>query len=98
MADIKYTIKEHSLVARIAAIKLRSGSAAIVLGNTIHLHNCSKEEFLQNKRWLNHEICHIRQFQKFGFFRFILMYLAESIRNGYHNNKFEKEARDAENG
>ena len=33
-----------------AAKKLGSGSVAMVLGNTIHLHNISREEFLQNEQ------------------------------------------------
>lgn len=96
MDNLTYRIKENSLVARIAAKKLRAGSAAIVLGNTICLYNCSKEAFLENKKWLNHELCHIRQFREYGFFRFIFLYLAESIRKGYYHNKFEIEARLAE--
>ena len=70
----------------------------MVLGNTIHLHRTRKEEFLQNKRWVNHELCHIRQFKEHGFWGFILKYLAESIKHGYHNNKYEIEARAAEEG
>lgn len=66
------------------------------MGRTIHLHNTAKHEFLQNKRWLLHELKHIEQFRRYGFIRFIFMYLVESIRHGYTNNKYEIEARDAE--
>src|ERR1700712_5021685 len=93
--DIK--IKEHSWVARIAAFKLGSDKVAIVTGRTIHLHNTSKEDFLKDKRWLRHELCHIEQFRRHGFFLFLIKYLYESIRNGYHNNIYEIEARKAEN-
>ena len=31
-----------------------------------------------------------------GFIGFLVKYLAESVRHGYHNNKYEKEARAAE--
>jgi hypothetical protein len=55
-----------------------------------------KEDFLKNKRWLNHEICHIKQFEDNGFLTFIFKYLMESLRNGYYNNKYEIEARLAE--
>ncbi len=94
--NASFHIKENSWIARIAALKLGTDQVAMVLGNTIHLHRTRKEEFLQNKRWLKHELCHIRQFKEHGFIGFIIKYLAESIRHGYHNNKYEKEARAAE--
>ena len=94
---LRYTIKENSLIARIAAFKLKSNSAAIVIGSTIHLHNTSREDFLKNKKWLKHELKHIQQFHEHGFLPFIYKYLIESLRNGYYNNRFEIEARNAEN-
>lgn len=97
MDDIVFNIKENSFLARIAAKKLGADAVAMVLGKTIHLHNSSKEEFLQNKQWLKHELCHVRQFKQYGFTGFIVRYLIESIRHGYHNNRFEIEAREAEN-
>jgi len=90
-------IRENSWIARLAAKKLKSESAAIVIGNTIHLYNTSKKDFLVNKRWLKHELCHIRQFRQYGMVRFIFMYLYESIKKGYYRNKFEAAAREAEN-
>jgi hypothetical protein len=93
---VKVKIKENSFVARIAAWKLRSKQVAIVFGNTIHLHNTSSEQFLSNKRWLNHELEHIRQYREHGFIRFIARYLIESIKKGYYNNRFEVAAREAE--
>lgn len=90
-------VKENSWLAKIAAAKLRSSSVAIVLGNTIHLCNTSKQDFLQNQRWLKHELCHIRQFKQHGFLPFILKYLWQSIKSGYYNNRFEVQARAAEN-
>lgn len=96
MPELDFIIKENSLVARIAAFKLGAKSVAIVLGKTIHLHSASKSAFLQNKRWVKHELCHIRQFQQHGYWLFIVKYLWESIRSGYYNNKYEVEARAAE--
>ncbi|HZW70254.1 MAG TPA: DUF4157 domain-containing protein [Hanamia sp.] len=93
---MKYRIKENSLIAKIAAAKLKSGSVAIVIGSTIHLHRVSEKDFLKNEKWVKHEMCHIQQFKKFGFFKFILKYLRESARVGYYNNRFEVEARKAE--
>jgi hypothetical protein len=94
---IRYIIKEKSWMARLAAWKLKAPSVAFVLGHTIHLHNTTKEEFLNNAKWLKHELRHVQQFEEYGFFSFILQYLKESLVNGYKNNKFEIEARQAEN-
>ena len=96
MANEKYIIKENSWVAWLAAKKLRASSVAIVVGKTIHLHNSSKENFLKNERWLKHELCHIRQFKQHRYLPFIAKYVWESLLHGYHNNKYEKEAREAE--
>ena len=96
MADEHFTIKENSWIAKIAARKLKASSVAIVFGSTIHLWNSNKEDFLKNERWLKHELCHIRQYKDHGYFGFIVKYLWESFRKGYYNNKFEVEAREAE--
>lgn len=96
MANEHFTIKENSFVARIAAWTLNASSVAIVFGSTIHLWNSSKEDFLKNERWLKHELCHIRQYKQHGYMGFIVKYLWESLRKGYYNNKFEVEARKAE--
>ncbi len=94
--EISYCVKENSWIARIAAWKLNATGVAIVFGNTIYLHNTTREAFLRNDCWLKHELCHVRQYQEHGFFGFIWKYLLESIRRGYSNNKFEVEAREAE--
>lgn len=93
---LPYRVKENSFLARMAAFKLGSSNVAFVLGSTIHLHNVSKEEFLNNEQWLRHELCHIRQFREHGFLPFVMKYLLESLRMGYYNNKYEAEARAAE--
>ncbi|MFT4205170.1 MAG: DUF4157 domain-containing protein [Chitinophagaceae bacterium] len=89
-------IKENAFVARIAARKLKSRRVAITIGKTIYLYNTTKEDFLADERWLRHEMQHIRQFRRYGLLRFSVMYLWETMRHGYHDNKWEKEARDAE--
>lgn len=94
---LKVKIREQSVLARIAAWKLHSGKMAITLGSTIYLHNTCRGQFLSNKSWLRHELEHVRQFQKYGLLKFIFMYLLESIRKGYRNNKWEVAARAAEN-
>ena len=93
---ISVTIKENSWMARIAARKLKEKKVAMVVGRTIHLHNTSKSEFLLNKRWLRHEIAHVKQYKKFGLLKFLFLYLMESFNNGYSNNRFEIEARTKE--
>jgi hypothetical protein len=96
LGDEHFTIKENSWVAKIAAWKLNTGSVAIVFGSTIHLWNSSKEQFLQDEKWLKHELCHIRQYKEHGYAGFMIKYLWESLRKGYYNNRFEVEARQAE--
>ncbi len=93
---ITFVVKENSWLAGIAAWKLNSNAVAMVLGKTIHLHNISKADFLKNKRLLRHELCHVKQYQQHGFIWFLVQYLSESIHKGYFNNKFEVEARKAE--
>ena len=89
-------IKENSWIAKLAAKKLKSASIAIVIGKTIHLHNVSQQQFLQNEKWVKHELCHVDQFKTHGFLLFIFKYLWDSTRNGYHKNKYEVAARAAE--
>lgn len=91
-----FKIKEQSFIARIAAWKLKEANMAVVLGKTIFLHGVSADDFKSNNAWLKHEQEHIRQFKQYGFFPFIYKYLLESLKNGYHNNKFEVAAREAE--
>jgi len=93
---MELNIKENSWIAKLAARKLQSGQVAIVIGNTIHLNNTTREDFLQNEKWVKHEVCHLQQFKKHGKFIFIIKYLWESLFHGYYNNKYEAEARKAE--
>jgi hypothetical protein len=93
---VNFIVKENSKRASLAAWYLGFKSVAIVFGKTIFLHNISEQNFRNDKRHLAHELCHVRQFQQYGFFRFLFLYLVESIKNGYFNNRFEVEARKAE--
>ncbi len=79
-----------------AARKLHSHSVAIVFGKTIHLWKVDAEDFLADEKWLRHELCHIRQYRKYGKVNFVYKYLLESARKGYYGNKYEAEAREAE--
>ena len=93
---VKYSVQENSWLARLAARRLGQDKMAMVLGSTILLHNTTTGEFLSNQKWVRHELAHIRQFRQYGYAGFLFRYLAESLKNGYYNNKFEKLARDAE--
>lgn len=93
----KVKIRENSWFARLAAAKMKSERVAIVWRHTIHLHHTKKEAFLNDHRWVRHEMKHVEQFERYGWLRFAILYLVESIRHGYFNNKFEQEAREAEN-
>lgn len=93
---MEFLIKENSWIAKLAARKLHSENVAIVMGKTIHLYHVSKDEFLKDEKWVKHEICHINQFKRYGYLNFLFKYLVESMRNGYHSNKYEIEARGAE--
>lgn len=90
-----YKIVERSPFARIARMVLKSRNVAMVLGKSIHLSGVNRQTFLEDEGWLAHELCHIRQFQEHGYFRFLWLYLKESYRVGYYNNKYEVEAREA---
>jgi len=93
---VKYYIKENSLLARIAARKLKQDKMAMVLGKTILLHDTTAQEFINNRKWIRHELAHVQQFRRHGYVLFLIKYLFESIKTGYYNNKYEKEARAAE--
>ncbi len=91
-----YRIKENSFLALLAAKKLKVKKVAMVIGKTIHLHNTSTQDFLNNQRWVKHELAHIEQYKKHGLLKFLFLYLWYSIKYGYYNNPFEVEARKAE--
>jgi len=93
--SVNVNIKESSWLAWLAARKLKVKSVAITIGQTVYLHNVSAETFKNDVKWLTHELEHVKQFRRYGFFNFIFRYLWESIRKGYYNNKFEIEARNS---
>ncbi len=93
---MQISIREDSWLAKIAAAKLRSPQVAMVWGSTIHLYGTKTADFLNDKAWVCHELKHVQQFRQYGFAGFLLRYLVESARKGYRNNRFEREARAAE--
>lgn len=96
MQALVCTIREQSWLARIAAKKLNARKVALVVGRRIHLHGISAAAFLQDKAWVRHELCHVRQYQQYTIPGFLFLYLLETIRRGYYRNRFEVEARAAE--
>jgi hypothetical protein len=93
---MQFKIIEHSFLARIARFFFATRQIAMVLGNTIHLSGVEKQIFLSNRKWLIHELVHIEQYRKNGFLKFLVLYILESIKHGYYQNRFEIEARAAE--
>ena len=91
-----FSIKENSFIAKMAARKLRSRNVAIVFGSRIHLYGVSKEIFLSNKKWLRHELKHVEQYHRLGFFGFIFKYIWQTMQVGYYRCGLECEAREAE--
>ena len=89
-------IREKSLLAFLAAKKLNVPSVALTLGNSIHLYNVSSAKFWSDEKWVRHELTHVMQFRRHGYIRFLYMYLIETLKKGYYNNKFEVEARKNE--
>lgn len=87
-------IIEDSPLARIARWVLKSPNVAMVFGQQIHLSGVSKEDFLKDRYWVEHELCHVQQYKDHGLFGFLSKYLIESCRSGYYENKFEAEARE----
>lgn len=89
-------IKEKSWLAKLATKRLGVSSVAMVLGKTICLWGVSKNEFLSNENWVKHELKHVEQYKRYGYFGFLVKYVWLSIRDGYENNPLEVEAREAE--
>ena len=91
-------LKEGSWLAQLAAWKMGWHRVALVLGNTIHLHNITRIEFGMDRRLMNHELKHVEQYRRLGLARFLILYGWYTLRFGYYNNPLEVEARLAENG
>jgi hypothetical protein len=92
----KVHIRENSWLAKRAAANLGFDYVAMVFGNTIHLHNTTKEKFFARPSWVLHELKHVEQYQRLGMFLFLCKYGIEHMKKGYWNNAFEVEAREAE--
>lgn len=93
---VEVFVKEKSVLARIAAARLKTPDVAVVIGRTIFLHGANKQELTNNTCWLLHELTHIEQYKRMGILPFLCRYTWYSIKYGYYNNPLEKEARENE--
>ncbi|UAY55198.1 DUF4157 domain-containing protein [Arachidicoccus terrestris] len=93
---IRVRIRQNALLAKIACKCIRQKDVALTVYKTIYLSHSTPGGFLANERWVAHELAHVRQFMTYGYIRFLVMYLAESLRKGYFQNKWEAEARAQE--
>jgi hypothetical protein len=91
-----FQFKENSPLAALAAWRLGVPSVALTLGRTIHLHGTSATEICGQLPWLRHELKHVEQYHRLGMLRFLSAYAWASLRRGYAGNRFEVEARAAE--
>ena len=89
-------IHQNALLAKIACKILKQKDVALTLRKTIYLSDSSPRQFLQNRRWVAHELAHVQQFMQYGTICFIFKYLLESLAKGYYNNKWEVAARAEE--
>ncbi|HUF12729.1 MAG TPA: DUF4157 domain-containing protein [Longimicrobiales bacterium] len=72
---------------------MRRSAAAVTLGRTIVLH----PDVRLDDRLLRHELEHVRQWRRHPL-TFPMRYTLCHIRYGYHDNPYERAARDAERG
>lgn len=65
-----------------------------IIGFTTFWHTVLiRPEYMKSKNLLAHELTHVQQIDNLGLINFSYQYLMESFKKGYHNNKFEVEAR-----
>lgn len=91
---MEFRVVERSPIAFVARRVLRARAVAVTVGRVVHLHGATREQFLARPEWVAHELAHVEQYRRHGFWRFLLLYTLESARRGYHDNRFEVEARE----
>jgi hypothetical protein len=75
------------------ASKLTPGTEGVTLGENIYIWPPEKAE---NKRLIKHEMCHVRQWERYGKIGFLSRYIYEFIKYGYKASPLELEATLAE--
>jgi hypothetical protein len=85
-------LREGHLLPAIGGFFARMGgpAAAVTLGRTIVVH----PDVRLTPRLLSHELAHVRQWEEDPLFP--VRYTVETLRHGYRQNRFEREAREAE--
>jgi len=85
-------LREGRLLPALGGFFARMGgpAAAVTLGRTIVVHPGVR----LTKRLLAHELEHVRQWDADPLFP--VRYTAETLRRGYQQNRYEQQARDAE--
>jgi len=68
------------------------GYSAITFGRHVFL----SDEVYNDKRCLAHEQVHVNQYKRYGFIKFLIVYVYNHFKYGYYNNPLEVEAREAE--
>lgn len=86
------TLRRGRLVPRVGGLLagMRGPAGAVALGHTVIVH----PDVPLSRRLLLHELEHVRQWEREPLFP--LRYSLETVRNGYRNNRYEREAREAE--
>ena len=77
---------------------MRRSAAAVTLGRTIVVHpDVVRSGPVLDGRLLRHELEHVRQWRRHPL-TFPIRYALCHLRYGYHDNPYERAARDAEGG
>lgn len=85
-------VRQGRWIPRLGGIlgRMHGPAAAVTLRRTIVVHPSVR----LTPRLLAHELAHVRQWAEDPWFP--LRYTAESLRHGYLQNRYEREAREAE--
>lgn len=96
LADVELpegvVFREGSLVPAIGGLlaRMEAPAAAVTLRRTIVVNPGVR----LSRRLLAHELAHVRQWEEDPLFP--VRYTLETLRNGYRENRYEREAREAE--
>jgi len=91
-ADITYRIHWNSVFGRVLRFFRGKHSVAITLGRHIYMSRPRDYYNMYTRKLLiEHEVCHVKQYARLGFFRFIVKYLWLWMRYGLDEHPMEKE-------
>jgi hypothetical protein len=83
-------VKENCLIPKVIGF-FKHDTYAMTIGHTIYI-SCDYKKFVENKRWMTHELQHVRQYEKYKLIGFMSRYIWYSIKYGYNKNPLELEA------